>query len=67
MMFLGEADQILDLNGLAVIGDDLSGIAPEHLVYLTGDDAQVGPGQATGGVQIGSISFAGISISGKSS
>jgi len=41
LMFLGESDQILDLNDLTVIGHGPAVIAPKYLVYFTKDDAQI--------------------------
>ena len=35
MMFLGKTDQILDLNGLSVIGNDFPIVTSKHLVHFS--------------------------------
>ena len=45
-MLFSETDQVLDLDLLAFITDNHPVISPKHLVYLTGNDAQVGFCQA---------------------
>ena len=45
MVFLGKANQVFDLDRLALISNERSVIPAKHLVHLAGNDAQVGLGQ----------------------